>query len=144
MPLLVTNRSPPPVCLFPFQVSLAIRLAVGITEAQAAAGTDKLLASWLAQPKNIRSAIAVSGVPDPIGPNALIRWLLAPEIWVAPVGLWVELWRGGGVFGHSLFTCMHGREGNTQRGVQFQGCQTQSDRMHLFNGCLHVKSGLRR
>jgi hypothetical protein len=86
--------------LFAPQVSLAIRLAVGITEAQAAAGTDKLLASWLAQPRNIRSAIAVSGVPDPIGPNALIRWLLAPEIWVAPVsckGVWGwVLQRGGG------------------------------------------------
>lgn len=70
------------------QVSLAIRLAVGITEAQAAAGTDQLLANWLAQPTNIRNAIAISGVHDPIGPDAIIKWLLTPEIWVAPVSCW--------------------------------------------------------
>lgn len=69
------------------QVSLAIRLAIGVTEAQAGAGTDTMLANWLAVPRNIRSAIAVSGVPDPIGPNALIKWLLPPEIWLSPVGL---------------------------------------------------------
>lgn len=65
-------------------MSLTIRLAVGVTEAQAAANTDSMLAAWLAQPRNIRNAISLSGVPDPIGPNALIKWLLTPEIWVSP------------------------------------------------------------
>jgi hypothetical protein len=67
------------------QVSLTIRLAIGITDAQAGAGTDKVLAAWLAQPSNIRNAISLSGVRDPIGPYALIKWLLPPEIWVSPV-----------------------------------------------------------
>lgn len=56
-----------------------------MTDAQAAADVDKLLAAWLAQPRNIRSAIAISGVPDPIGPDAIIKWLLPPEIWVSQV-----------------------------------------------------------
>jgi hypothetical protein len=71
--------------LLALQVSLTIRLAVGVTEAQAAADTDSRLAAWLAQPRNIRNAITLSGVPDPIGPHALIKWLLTPEIWVSPV-----------------------------------------------------------
>jgi len=84
-----TSHSPltpcPPPKTHTLQVSLAIRLAVGVTEAQAAADVDHLLAAWLAQPRNIRSAIAISGVPDPIGPDAIIKWLLTPEIWVSPV-----------------------------------------------------------
>ena len=70
------------------QVSLAIRLAVGITEVQAATNTDQLLATWLASPTNIRNAIVRSGVQDPIGPGAIIKWLMTPEIWVAPVSRW--------------------------------------------------------
>jgi len=67
------------------QVSLSVRLAVGVTSAQAAAGTDEALADWLSQPRNIRNAIAASGMGDPFGPNALVKWLQLPEIWVQRV-----------------------------------------------------------
>eukprot|EP00775_Hariotina_reticulata_P001955 gene1955-2283_t len=63
-------------------ISLSVRLAVGVTGAQAAAGTDEALADWLSQPRNIRNAIAASGMPDPFGPDALVKWLQLPEIWV--------------------------------------------------------------
>jgi hypothetical protein len=67
------------------QVSLGIRLAVGITSKQQAAGTDAVLAAWLANPANVYAGIRASGLPDPVGPHALIKWLMQPEIWDAPV-----------------------------------------------------------
>jgi hypothetical protein len=67
------------------QVSLGIRLAVGITSKQQAAGTDALLAGWLAIPANVYAGIRASGLPDPVGPHALIKWMMQPEIWDAPV-----------------------------------------------------------
>lgn len=87
--------APPPLS---WQVSVAIRLAVGVTEGQAAAGTDHAVASWLSYPANIRNAIALSGVPDPIGPDALIKWMLRPEIWVSTV-------RSPGSYLHTHWWC---------------------------------------
>jgi hypothetical protein len=66
-------------------VSVSVRLAVGVTEQQAESNTDTLVALWLAQPRNIAGAINMSGLPDPIGPNALIKWIVTPEIWGAQV-----------------------------------------------------------
>lgn len=49
-------------------VSLAIRLAVGITPSQAAAGTDAVLGAWLAAPANVYAGIRASGLPDRLAP----------------------------------------------------------------------------
>lgn len=40
---------------------------------------------WLAQPRNIAGAINASGLPDPIGPDSLIKWIVTPQIWGAEV-----------------------------------------------------------
>jgi hypothetical protein len=61
------------------QVSLSVRLAVGMTAAQVAAGTDVALAEWLAQPSTAQ-AVARMYAPD-----AVIRWLHTPEIWYQKV-----------------------------------------------------------
>lgn len=61
------------------QVSLSVRLAVGMTAAQVAAGTDVALAEWLAQPSTTQ-AVARMYAPD-----AVIRWLHTPEIWYQKV-----------------------------------------------------------
>jgi hypothetical protein len=57
------------------QVSLSVRLAVGMTAAQVAAGTDVTLARWLAEPETAQ-AVARMYAPD-----AVIRWLYTPQIW---------------------------------------------------------------
>lgn len=67
-------------------MSVNVRLAVGVTQDQADSSTDSLVALWLAQPRNIAGAINMSGLPDPIGPNALIKWIVTPEVWGAQVG----------------------------------------------------------
>ncbi|KAF6264715.1 hypothetical protein COO60DRAFT_16939 [Scenedesmus sp. NREL 46B-D3] len=67
-------------------VSLGIRLAVGITPSQQEAGTDAVLGGWLANPANVYAGIRASGLPDPVGPHALIKWMLRPQIWDAPPG----------------------------------------------------------
>eukprot|EP00879_Flechtneria_rotunda_P003229 GHRR01003452.1.p1 GENE.GHRR01003452.1~~GHRR01003452.1.p1 ORF type:complete len:576 (+),score=288.95 GHRR01003452.1:4044-5771(+) len=76
-----------PLILSPYvQVTLSIRLAVGISDAQAAAGADKQVADWLRNPTNIARAIELAGFGQPIGPDALVQWLQTPEIWVQKPG----------------------------------------------------------
>lgn len=76
-----------PLCCacVPPQVTVAVRLAVGFTPTQQAAHTDVVVANWLSQPSNIAQAIAASGIANPIGPDALVKWLIKPEIWHAVV-----------------------------------------------------------
>jgi hypothetical protein len=57
------------------QVSLSVRLAVGITASQVAAGVDGALAKWLNEPATAQ-AMANLYTPD-----AVIKWLHAPEVW---------------------------------------------------------------
>jgi hypothetical protein len=61
------------------QVSLSVRLAVGMTAAQVASGADVALAQWLAEPATAQ-AVARMYAPD-----AVIRWLHTPEIWFQKV-----------------------------------------------------------
>lgn len=68
------------------QVSVNMRLAVGVTQQQADSNTDTLVAIWLAQPRNFAGTVNMSGLPDPVGPDALIKWIVEPEIW----GAWVS------------------------------------------------------
>jgi len=64
-----------------WQVSLSVRLAVGMTEAQVADGTDVMLARWLSEPSTAQ-AVARMYAPD-----AVIQWLHTPEIWYQRVRL---------------------------------------------------------
>lgn len=57
------------------QVSLSVRLAVGMTASQVAAGTDVTLARWLAEPSTAQTVARM------YAPDAVIRWLHTPEIW---------------------------------------------------------------
>ncbi|KAF8062993.1 hypothetical protein HT031_003832 [Scenedesmus sp. PABB004] len=63
-------------------VSLSIRLAVGVTDAQASAGVDHALAAWLAQPAAVQAGLLASGAAAKLGEYALIKWLRTPEILV--------------------------------------------------------------
>lgn len=64
-----------------WQVSLSVRLAVGMTAAQVADGTDIMLARWLSEPSTAQ-AVARMYAPD-----AVIQWLHTPEIWYQRVRL---------------------------------------------------------
>lgn len=57
------------------QVSLSVRLAVGMTMAQVATGADVALAQWLAEPATAQAFARM------YAPDAVISWLHRPEIW---------------------------------------------------------------
>lgn len=56
------------------QISLSVRLAIGMTEAQVADGTDATLRSWLERPETAQ-AVARMYAPD-----AVVSWLHKPQV----------------------------------------------------------------
>lgn len=79
-----------------------MRLAIGMTAAQVSAGTDETLRNWLAEPSTAQMVARV------YAPDAVIRWLHAPQIYPGKVSgcvcvwmdegvseCWVVLWVGG-------------------------------------------------
>lgn len=70
----------PPAVLLPtrvvlLQLTLQLRLAIGMTPAQVAQGVDYDIARWLAQPDTAQAMARV------YAPDAVVRWLHEPEIW---------------------------------------------------------------
>lgn len=61
------------------QVSVLVRLAVGMTAAQVSAGADVALAEWLARPE---TALTMAQM---YAPDAVISWLHRPEVWYQKV-----------------------------------------------------------